>query len=72
MLGNFFTNDGYSDGNNIGIQFLLEMGMAPTINREVARCSAPGDLKEAGNLLHTLAVVYWFMAGAIALLVVAR
>lgn len=48
---------------------LLDMGMAPTINREVARCSAAGNLKEAGKLLHTLAVVYWGMAGAIALLI---
>ena len=48
---------------------LLDMGMAPTINREVARCSASGELKEAGKLLHTLAVVYWCMAGAIALLI---
>lgn len=50
---------------------LLDMGMAPTINREVARCSASGNLKEAGKLLHTLAVVYWCMAGAIALLILA-
>ena len=50
---------------------LLDMGMAPTINREVARCSATGNLKEAGKLLHTLAVVYWSMAGAIALLILA-
>lgn len=50
---------------------LLDMGMAPTINREVARCSASGDLKEAGKLLHTLAVVYWCMAGAIVLLILA-
>ena len=48
---------------------LLDMGMAPTINREVARCSASGNLQEAGKLLHTLAVVYWGMAGAIALLI---
>lgn len=50
---------------------LLDMGMAPTINREVARCSASGNLKEAGKLLHTLAVVYWGMAVMIALLIVA-
>ena len=50
---------------------LLDMGMAPTINREVARCSAVGNLKEAGKLLHTLAVVYWCMAGAIALVILA-
>lgn len=50
---------------------LLDMGMTPTINREVARCSASGNLKEAGKLLHTLAVVYWGMAGVIALLMLA-
>ncbi len=50
---------------------LLDMGMAPTINREVARCSASGDLKEAGKLLHTLAVVYWGMAAVIAVLILA-
>jgi O-antigen/teichoic acid export membrane protein len=50
---------------------LLDMGLAPTINREVARCSASGNLKEAGKLLHTLAVVYWSMAGVIALLILA-
>lgn len=50
---------------------LLDMGMAPTINREVARCSASGDLKEAGKLLHTLAVVYWCIAAAIAILILA-
>ncbi|MBC7405102.1 MAG: oligosaccharide flippase family protein [Cytophaga sp.] len=50
---------------------LLDMGMAPTINREVARCSALGNLREAGKLLHTLAVVYWCMAGAIALMIIA-
>lgn len=48
---------------------LLDMGMAPTISREVARCSATGNLKEAGKLLHTLAVVYWIMAGLIALVI---
>jgi O-antigen/teichoic acid export membrane protein len=50
---------------------ILDMGMAPTINREVARCSASGDLKGAGKLLHTLAVLYWSMAVAIALLILA-
>ncbi|MDP2026804.1 lipopolysaccharide biosynthesis protein [Sulfuriferula sp.] len=50
---------------------LLDMGLAPTINREVARCSASGNLKEAGKLLHSLAIVYWIMAGIIALIVIA-
>lgn len=45
---------------------LLDMGMAPTINREVARCSAAGDLSAAGNLLHSLAVVYWVVGVVIA------
>lgn len=48
---------------------LLDMGLAPTINREVARFSASGNLREAGKLLHTLAVVYWSMACVIALLI---
>lgn len=50
---------------------LLDMGMAPTINREVARCSVLGELKDAGKLLHTLAVVYWGMAAVIAILLLA-
>jgi O-antigen/teichoic acid export membrane protein len=49
---------------------VLDMGMAATINREVARDSVSGGFKEAGKLLHTLAVIYWVMAGGIALLIV--
>lgn len=49
---------------------LLDMGLAPMINREVARYSAAGNLTGAGKLLHTLAVVYWSMAVIIALLLV--
>ncbi len=47
---------------------LLDMGLAPTINREVARHSADGNLIHAGKLLHSLAVVYWSIAAVIALL----
>ncbi len=50
---------------------LLDMGLAPAINREVARYSAAGNLIGAGNLLHTLAIVYWCMAGVIAILLAA-
>lgn len=50
---------------------LLDMGMAPTINREVARCAGAGNIQEAGTLLHSLAIIYWSMAFVIALLVVA-
>lgn len=49
---------------------LLDMGMAPTMNREVARCGASGSLKDAGKLLHTLAVIYWLMALVIGMLVI--
>jgi O-antigen/teichoic acid export membrane protein len=45
---------------------LLDLGLAPTINREVARGSASRDLAHARNLLHTLSVVYWCMAAGIA------
>ena len=48
---------------------LLDMGMTPTINREVARHSSLGNIKEAGKLLHTLAIIYWFLAGMAALLI---
>lgn len=48
--------------------WILDLGLAPTINREVARCSASGNIREAGNLLHTLAIIYWSMGAAIALL----
>lgn len=47
---------------------LLDMGLAPTINREVARYAANENLIGAGNLLYTLAVVYWGMAIVIAVL----
>jgi O-antigen/teichoic acid export membrane protein len=50
---------------------ILDMGMAPTVNREVARYSASGEISEAGKLLHTLAVVYWGMAVLIAVLILA-
>ena len=50
---------------------LLDMGLAPTINREMARCSAAGRIEEGKRLLHTLAVVYWLIAICIALLLFA-
>ena len=48
---------------------LLDMGMAPTVNREIARCTVSGNMREARNLLHSLAVIYWSLAVAIVLLV---
>lgn len=49
---------------------LLDMGMAPTMNREVARCTASGKLESAGKLLHTLAIIYWSMAVVIGVLII--
>ncbi len=48
---------------------LLDMGMASTINREVARCSAAGNIQYAGKLLHSLAVIYWSIAVFIAIVI---
>jgi O-antigen/teichoic acid export membrane protein len=45
---------------------VLDLGLAPTLNREVARSRAGGDVSGAGRLLHTLAVVYWATAVVIA------
>lgn len=38
---------------------ILDMGLSATISREVARCRASGDIADARNLLHTLAIIYW-------------
>lgn len=46
---------------------VLDLGLAPTINREVARCSTQGDTRDAGQLLRTLAMLYWSMAMLIAI-----
>ena len=48
-----------------GLLQLLDMGLSPTINREVARYSAMAMPAGAGNLLHTLSFVYWGLAIAI-------
>ncbi|HTB88473.1 MAG TPA: oligosaccharide flippase family protein [Steroidobacteraceae bacterium] len=46
---------------------ILDLGMAPTINREIARSSASGRWRDMRKLLHTLAVIYWCVAGMICL-----
>jgi O-antigen/teichoic acid export membrane protein len=46
---------------------VLDLGLTPTLSREVARARAEGDAERGGRLLHTLAVAYWITAGAIAL-----
>lgn len=50
---------------------ILDLGMAPTINREIARYSASGRWDDAGNLLHTIAVIYWCVAGLICIAMMA-
>lgn len=49
---------------------LLDMGIAPTVNREVARSSVSGKTEQVRNLLHTLACVYWGIAGLIAVSII--
>jgi O-antigen/teichoic acid export membrane protein len=46
---------------------ILDLGMAPTINREIARSSANSRWGDMRNLLHTLAIIYWCVAGLICL-----
>lgn len=46
---------------------VLDLGLAPTLNREVARARAEGDTPRVGRLLHTLGAVYWGTAVVIAL-----
>lgn len=50
-----------------GIAQILDLGLAPTISREVARCQATGALDEARALHRTLAYVYWATAVLIAI-----
>jgi len=47
---------------------ILDMGLAPTVNREVARYSASGEIKAVAGLVHTLAIIYWAIAAGIAVL----
>lgn len=55
----------------LALSWMLDLGLAPAISREVARCSTSGNLRETGHLLHTLAVIYWSMGVAIALFLAA-
>jgi O-antigen/teichoic acid export membrane protein len=50
---------------------ILDLGMAPTINREIARGSATGRWENVRTLLHTLAVIYWCAAGLICVVMIA-
>jgi O-antigen/teichoic acid export membrane protein len=50
---------------------LLDVGLAPTINREVARANTEAERDQARDLLHTLAIFYWGAAVVIAVAIVA-
>lgn len=49
-----------------GVLFLLDMGLAPAVNREVARNSARGAYLDSAQILRTLAPVYVVTALVIA------
>jgi O-antigen/teichoic acid export membrane protein len=44
---------------------LLDLGLAPTINREVARCRSQGNMRDAAELLRTFAIIYWAVGALI-------
>lgn len=50
---------------------VLDLGLATGINREIAREAQSGNLSGAPALLHTVAAIYWAMAGVIALAMLA-
>ena len=45
---------------------VLDLGLAPTINREVARAASSGDVGSVRNLFRTLSTVYWVIGVLIA------
>jgi O-antigen/teichoic acid export membrane protein len=49
---------------------LLDLGLAATLNREIARCSASDEIQNGRNLLHTFSIIYGATAAIIALLVI--
>lgn len=49
---------------------LLDMGLGPTIVREVAQAQAKGEIAAARNLLRTLAIIYWALALLVGMVVV--
>ena len=50
---------------------LLDMGLSPTLNREVARATATGDWIPARGLLASLSRLYWALALSVLLLLLA-
>ena len=45
-----------------GVFLILDMGLSPTVSREIARAGAANRLLNTANLLHSVAVFYWGVA----------
>lgn len=52
-----------------GLFQLLDLGMAPTVSRNIARSITPADKDQSRNLVHSLALIYWGV-GILAALVI--
>src|SRR5574341_269746 len=53
------------------ISNLLDMGLSPTLSREVARLSVlPEKVQETRDLVRTIEIIQWALAGGIALIAV--
>lgn len=52
-----------------GLFQLLDLGMAPTISRQIARAVTPTDREQSRNLVHSLALIYWGIGILAALLI---
>ena len=50
---------------------LLDMGIAPTMNREAARSLSLGKLVELGDLLRTLSLIYWAIGILVLVIIIA-
>lgn len=50
-----------------GMLYILDMGLAPAVNREVAANTISGENPRSADLLATLAYIYWSMAAVIAI-----
>ncbi len=51
-----------------GVFLILDMGLSPTVSREIARAGAAKSLRKSANFLHSVAIFYWGVALFILLL----
>ena len=54
-----------------GVSQVFDLGLSPTVNREMARSVAAGEADEAHDLLHTIEPGYWILGLVLGLAVVA-